>query len=282
MPVPSIRRGGQVSPVQNYRPFGGRAVPFLRDPLALRPTVTRGLPLSRTQKPSSTDYYHPFRVLLVICATISSSYTPKSASGQGNLKKFSAMGCPSGGAGDRPNGENRRMGLARSEPPAVEWSALRGEWRNGRRYGLKIRWGRPHVGSIPTSPTTFGMQRNGFYTVGRGIPGPSSISGFVQPSRRRRQVRLEGATPRPDIVLSLSDSMGSSCQGLQPLPRFTGGTSPRHGADHFTLPFSSYSLSLAPSRRIPPDRTKSDPDSKGGGFDRLRNGLLSVHPFEPG
>src|SRR4051794_38528761 len=27
------------------------------------------------------------------------------------------------------------------------------EWRNGRRYGLKNRWGRPRTGSIPVSGT---------------------------------------------------------------------------------------------------------------------------------
>ncbi len=28
------------------------------------------------------------------------------------------------------------------------------EWRNGRRGGLKILWGQPHVGSTPTSGTS--------------------------------------------------------------------------------------------------------------------------------
>ena len=49
------------------------------------------------------------------------------------------------------------------------------KWRNGRRGGLKNRWGKPRVGSTPT----FGTSRHRVATGQRGVaqPGRAQRSG---------------------------------------------------------------------------------------------------------
>ncbi len=46
------------------------------------------------------------------------------------------------------------------------------KWRNGRRDGLKHRWGLPHVGSIPTFGTFGGILAGHFILL--SVAGPAT------------------------------------------------------------------------------------------------------------
>lgn len=68
------------------------------------------------------------------------------------------------------------------------------EWRNGRRFGLKNRWGQPRTGSSPVSGTSIRKPQDAIpYLLQAAVGWFLRSVGFVGDAQnRRRQFSLAG------------------------------------------------------------------------------------------
>ena len=138
------------------------------------------------------------------------------------------------------------------------------KWRNGRRDGLKNRWGKPRVGSSPTFGTTAEWCNGSTEVFGAFSRGsnPCSVTKLAWSRHNRREKPARGLVG----ILGTHAVVGIPCSG----PLFGG--SQEEGARKFSrllVLFRTNSVGLAATESRPYQRRSTQGrDSQGSDDDR--------------